>query len=261
MHLLINLITALVLDTVGFRMYVYFFSLGYGLSVAGIGTAMLVMFRDQLEVAPAIMCCLFIAYGLRLGLYLLLRELKNANYKKLLKDESKSSVPVGVKVCIWIACALLFLGQTAPVLFRLEAGKGSDGFALVGILFMVVGILMELAADMQKNKAKKVDPHRFVDTGLYRLVRCPNYLGELILWTGVFVSGLPVYQGVLQWTVACLGYIGILYVLFSGARRLELRQDRNYGKDPAYQKYVTTVPIMLPFVPLYSVKKHKWLVA
>jgi hypothetical protein len=24
---------------------------------------------------------------------------------------------------------------------------------------------------------------------------------------------------------------------------------------------VTTVPILLPFIPLYSVKKHKWLVA
>ena len=50
-------------------------------------------------------------------------------------------------------------------------------------------------------------------------------------------------------------------VMFSGARRLELRQDKNYGKDPEYQKYVTTVPILVPFIPLYSVKKYKWLVA
>jgi hypothetical protein len=49
--------------------------------------------------------------------------------------------------------------------------------------------------------------------------------------------------------------------MFSGARRLELRQDKNYGADPEYRKYVTTVPILLPFIPLYSVKKHKWLVA
>ena len=28
-----------------------------------------------------------------------------------------------------------------------------------------------------------------------------------------------------------------------------------------YQQYVKTVPILLPFIPLYSVKKHKWLVA
>ena len=48
--------------------------------------------------------------------------------------------------------------------------------------------------------------------------------------------------------------------MFSGARRLELRQDRTYGADPEYLSYVRSTPILLPFVPLYSVKKHKWLV-
>lgn len=49
--------------------------------------------------------------------------------------------------------------------------------------------------------------------------------------------------------------------MFSGTRWLELRQDKNYGSDPEYQKYVRTVPIIIPFVPLYSVKKYKFLVA
>ena len=58
-----------------------------------------------------------------------------------------------------------------------------------------------------------------------------------------------------------LGYALIIWVMFSGARRLEIRQDKNYGNDPEYQKYVRTVPIIIPFVPLYSVKKYKFLVA
>ena len=238
MHLLINFILALLLDSAGFVMYVYFFSIGYGLSVAGLAAAMLFMFR-----------------------YLLIRELKNANYKKLLKSESKSNVPVGVKFCIWIACALLFLGQTSPVLFRMEAGKGFDIFSVIGIVLMATGILLEIGADWQKNEAKKKDAHMFVSTGLYSFVRCPNYLGELLLWTGVFISGLNVYHTALEWAVALLGYIGIIYVMFSGARRLEIRQDKNYGHMPAYQNYVKTTPILLPFVPIYSVKKHTWLVA
>ena len=35
----------------------------------------------------------------------------------------------------------------------------------------------------------------------------------------------------------------------------------DYGRDPEYQAYVRSVPILLPFVPLYSVEKYKWLVA
>jgi steroid 5-alpha reductase family enzyme len=75
------------------------------------------------------------------------------------------------------------------------------------------------------------------------------------------ISGIGAVETLAQWIVVLIGYIGIIFVMFSGARRLEIRQDKNYGADPEYQKYVTTVPILLPFIPLYSVKKHKWLVA
>ena len=211
MHLLINFILALILDSAGFVMYVYFFSIGYGLSVAGLAAAMLFMFRGSLLPAHVIMCLLLIVYGLRLAGYLLV--------------------------------------------------KGFDAFSVIGIVLMATGILLEIGADWQKNEAKKKDAHMFVSTGLYSFVRCPNYLGELLLWTGVFVSGLNIYHTALEWGVALLGYIGIIYVMFSGARRLEIRQDKNYGHMPAYQTYVKTTPILLPFVPIYSVKKHTWLVA
>ena len=125
---------------------------------------------------------------------------------------------------------------------------------------MLMGVSLETAADIQKNNAKKINPRRFVDTGLYRIVRCPNYLGEMIFWTGVLISGIGAVSG-WQWLVVVIGYIGIIFVMFSGARRLEIRQNKNYGADPEYQKYVKTVPILLPFIPLYSVEKHKWLVA
>ena len=122
------------------------------------------------------------------------------------------------------------------------------------------GAELHFIGTLQKNKAKKVNPRRFVDTGLFRIVRCPNYLGEMIFWTGVLISGIGAVKG-WQWLVCAIGYCGIIFVMFSGARRLEIRQNKNYGKDPEYQKFVKTVPILLPFVPLYSVEKYKWLVA
>ena len=84
---------------------------------------------------------------------------------------------------------------------------------------------------------------------------------EAIWHSENLISGIGAITGVGQWVVVLIGYVGIIYVMFSGARRLEVRQNKNYGSDPEYQKYVTTVPILLPFIPLYSVEKHKWLVA
>ena len=41
------------------------------------------------------------------------------------------------------------------------------------------------------------------------------------------------------------------------ARLLELKQAERYGSDPAYRDYVRRVPILLPLVPLYSLRDLK----
>ena len=252
-----------VISSIGFKNYVWFISLGYGFSIAGEGILMLILYGQGLSLGTILCCVLFTLYGLRLGGYLAIREFKSSSYKKNMVGEVKDgkSVPFGVKIAIWITCAALYVTQVSPVFYRLHNGSGTNVWTYVGAGIMLLGVVLESAADIQKNNAKKRNPKRFVDTGLYRLVRCPNYLGEMIFWTGVLVSGIGAVSGVGQWIVVAVGYIGIIFVMFSGARRLEIRQNKNYGNDPEYQKYVKTVPILLPFIPLYSVEKHKWLVA
>lgn len=56
-------------------------------------------------------------------------------------------------------------------------------------------------------------------------------------------------------------FFSIVYVMFSGARRLEVRQAVTYGADPEFQAYIKKTPILLPFVPIYSVAKYEWLKA
>ncbi len=260
---------AMLISAIGFYKYVYFISLGYGFSIAGLGALMLFLFRENLSIGTVIACALFIVYGIRLGGYLLVRELKSAAYRGAMKKEIKdgSTMKFGVKCAIWITCGALYVTQVLPVFYRLHNTVevknflDIDGFTIAGTAIMAFGLIFESIADIQKNNSKKKNPNRFCDTGLYRIVRCPNYLGEMIFWTGVLVSGANILTGVGQWVLALIGYIGIIFVMFSGARRLELRQNRNYGDDPEYQAYVKKVPIMVPFIPLYSVAKYKFLVA
>ena len=252
----------MLVSSIGFKNYVWFISLGYGFSIAAQGVAMLIMYGQGLTLGTIITCVLFILYGLRLGGYLAIREFGGSAYKKNMKGEIKDgkTVPFGVKVAIWTTCAVLYVTQVSGVFYRLLNAAQDNVFVFIGAAVMLMGVSLETAADIQKNNAKKINPRRFVDTGLYRIVRCPNYLGEMIFWTGVLISGIGAVTG-WQWAVVLPGYVGIVFVMFSGARRLEIRQNKNYGKDPEYQKYVKTVPILLPFIPLYSVEKHKWLVA
>lgn len=263
LSLLILLGACLLVSSMGFKNYVWFISLGYGFSIAAEGAVMLIYYHKTLTVSAVLLSVLLILYGIRLSGYLAIREAKSSSYKKHMTSEIKDgkTVPFGVKCAIWITCALLYLTQALPVLYRFSNGSENSVMAYVGIGIMAFGLILESAADLQKNAAKKKNPRRFVDTGLYRIVRCPNYLGEMIFWTGVFLSGIGALATAWQWILASVGYAGIIFVMFSGARRLELRQNRNYGNDPEYQAYVKRVPILLPFIPLYSVVKYKFLVA
>lgn len=268
---LVVLLVSLLISAIGFGYYVHFFSVGYGFSIAGIGLVMIPLFIGVLNPVTLIILLLLIVYGGRLGGYLLYRERKSDSYNRHVAGDIKSESDIKFvgKYMMWIACALLYTLMTCPVLFRLLAQKNApdpdlpapiDVPSCIGLALMLIGILLELIADIQKSSWKKKNPSHFVEGGLYSFVRCPNYLGEIVLWTGVLVSGIGAFSGLL-WIPAVIGYLGILFVMFSGARRLELRQNRTYGSDPAYQAYVLKVPILIPFIPLYSLDKYTFLKA
>ena len=104
-YLGIFFVISLVLCLVGFYKYVYFLSIGYGFSVAGIGVAMAVMSLMGIFEASLphyILFILFVVYGIRLSGFLLVRELKNAAYRKTLKEATgdEKAMPIFVKVSI-----------------------------------------------------------------------------------------------------------------------------------------------------------------
>lgn len=264
--LLVLFTVSMMVSSVGWKYFVYFFSLGYGFSIVALAAAMMLMFYRTLTLSAALLCVVLIVYGFRLGYYLYKREKKSASYRRILYDESlQEKKPIWEILVVWVFCAVLYVAEVSPVAFRLasiERGAEVSGtWAWIGAAVMICGASLEAVADAQKSAAKKTAPGRFVDTGVYRLVRCPNYLGEILLWTGCFISGIGASLAFWQWIIAVIGYVGIVFVMFSGARRLEIRQNSVYGADPDYQHYVRTTPILIPFVPLYSVERFKFLKA
>lgn len=263
-YLLIFLVVSFIVSSVGWFYFIYFFSIGYGLSISALSVATVAMYWGKITLPVAILCGVLFIYGIRLALYLFIRERKSASYKKILyQPENTTHKPLFVMFMIWISCALLYVGQMSPAIFYLNNLKENmavnEVWAWIGAVLATMGVAIEMIADAQKSAAKKVNAHRYVDTGLYRIVRCPNYFGEVLMWTGSFVICFGACCSVWQWVVASLGYIGIVYVMFSGARRLELRQTEVYGSMPEFQAYIKRTPLILPFLPIYSVARHTWL--
>jgi len=146
-----------------------------------------------------------------------------------------------------------------PCLFNLLTLRASPAWADIfsapfGVVIMALGLVLEALADWQKSDFKARRPDRFCDVGLYRFVRCPNYLGEILFWTGGFVAGISGYSGALRWIAAGVGYVCIVLIMIGSTKRLEATQDARYGTDASYRAYVQSVPVLCPFVPIYSLK-------
>lgn len=251
-----------VLCAVGFYKFVYFLSIGYGFAVAGGGIAVLVMALLTGTEAPLwvllIQAALFLAYGIRLSGFLLVREIKNAAYRKTLKEATgdDKKMPVFVLITIWITVAVLYTAQVSPMLFRVTNNVRSIVLPIIGFVISIAGLTLETFADSQKSAQKKVRPDMVATQGLYKICRCPNYLGEIIFWTGVFVSGLDAYVTAGQWITAIAAYISIVFIMFNGAQRLEKRQMARYGANAEYAAYANRTPIIIPLIPLYHLNKQ-----
>ncbi len=252
---------------VGFYKFVYFLSIGYGFAVAAGGITVLVMYLINPSSTPLwivlVQTALFIAYGARLSGFLLVRELKNVTFKKTdvakdtLAKNGEKKMPIFVLVTIWVCVSVLYVAQVSPMLFRYDNGSTDFIVPAVGFVISVFGLILESIADKQKSAQKKARPDMVATKGLYRICRCPNYLGEILFWTGVFVSGVTAYQGVGQWIVAVLAYICIVYIMFNGAQRLEKRQMARYGENEEYNTYADKTPIIIPLLPIYHLNKKK----
>ena len=253
-------ILTLVITAIGFYRRVYFISIGYGFSIAAMSLAALFIFRDHLTLLLIIQAGVLIAYGARLGGFLLYREFGQTTFKKQAQDIHKNNKSNRSRdIFIWLGVSMLYVLMFSPSLFMLATPAAdfpawSPIAQIIGLIIMAAGLLMEALADRQKSAFKAANPKSFCNVGLYQFVRCPNYLGEIMVWVGQWIASLPAYTSPLRVVFSLAGLICIVLIMMGSTKRLEESQDSRYGKLPEYQQYTKTVPVLFPFVPVYSLK-------
>jgi len=121
----------------------------------------------------------------------------------------------------------------------------------VGAAVWLAGLVIETIADLQKfrHKSRPGGGASWIETGLWRYSRHPNYFGELACWWGVFVF----VAGDLGWWI-WLGLMGpvviTLVLLFAtGIPQLEQSAERKFGSQPGYQAYRRRTGLLVPWPP------------
>lgn len=122
---------------------------------------------------------------------------------------------------------------------------------VVGLIVWVVGFAIEARADYEKSQFKK-DPAnkgRFISTGIWAWSRHPNYFGEITLWVGVALIAVAGFDGREFVALVSPVFVAFLLTKVSGIPALERRGLKRWGDEPAYQRYLDEVPVLVPKPP------------
>ncbi|TRY86648.1 hypothetical protein DNTS_005001 [Danionella cerebrum] len=187
------------------------------------------------------------AWGLRLGTFLFLRILKEGQDRRFnnVRDSPGTFFVYWTLQAVWVFVTLL------PTLIlnseRRDEPLGPRDYIGWGIWGL--GFATEAIADQQKWNFKS-DPDntgKFIHHGLWAYSRHPNYLGEILQWSGLFLSASSVMCGPQYLSALSPLFVWFLLRHVSGVPILEKQAMKKWGSDLAFQDYVKNTPLLWPF--------------
>ena len=124
-----------------------------------------------------------------------------------------------------------------------------NAISWVGLFLWLIGFGLEVLADHQKTtfRSQPENKGRFIQTGLWKYSRHPNYLGEILLWIGIATIAVPNLQGLGYLSLISPVFVYILLTRISGVPILEEQGLERWGEEQEYQDYLRRTPSLLPF--------------
>ncbi len=205
-------------------------------------------------------------WSLRLGTFLVLRVVarkKDSRFDKIRRSLAKL-------LAFWLLQGTWVYVVSLPLTFvngLHVASKPITALDRVGWAVWAVGFALEAAADYQRhafNRESRRNPRGkpFLDTGLWRYSRHPNYFGDIVLWLGISISaanGLWPYEPVKAVLLLASPAMTIVFLVFvSGMPIAEAREDRRNHRYMAYKQYKHRTSPLIPLSPAFYAGLSPW---
>jgi len=204
------------------------------------------LFSNQMSTAAIIFAVMILLWALRLGIFLLIRVRRTGKDKRF-NDKRDNFWKFGG---FWLLQGIsVWLIMIPSILFFSKVKINLDLVSYIGIIIWGCGLIIETVSDIQKFNFKKnlENNDRWIESGLWKYSRHPNYFGEIMLWVGIYLYVLPTLTA---WE-SLLGAIGPIYIatiiLFvSGIPILEKSADARWGQQNEYQNYRKRTSLLIP---------------
>lgn len=137
------------------------------------------------------------------------------------RQKRKSNViNSGDKGSIWIMFILIAIGYALS--FRVAATRLGriyhwDIFFAAGVLLIIIGLIIRIKAISELKQhftytVTEIENHELIDTGLYKNIRHPGYLGQLLIFMGTALSFSNWLSVVFMMIPVLIGYINRIIV-------------------------------------------------
>ena len=112
------------------------------------------------------------------------------------QKQKRSIIKSGDKLSVWI----IFISISAGYWLSFIIGAIGIGriyhwntFFVIGSILIIVGLIIRISAIMTLKQqftytVTKIENHELIENGLYKIIRHPGYLGQLIIFLGISVS-------------------------------------------------------------------------
>lgn len=194
-----------------------------------------------------IVSLLVVIWALRLSSFLYLRihrTGKDGRFDRLKTSPIRFLVPWTIQG-LWV-----FLTMIVVIVINSQAESTPELgiWDAIGLLMWLLGFSIEVIADNQKSafNANSENQGKWIDSGLWSYSRHPNYLGEIMLWTGIACFGISCFSGMERLAWISPIFIYLLLTKISGVPILDRRGLEKWGNQPEYHKYRENTPTLLP---------------
>lgn len=194
-----------------------------------------------------IISVLVVIWSLRLSFFLYFRIHRTGKDGRF--DQLKTS-PIRFLVPWTLQGLWVFLTMVVVIVINSQADSAPPLgiWDAVGLFVWVLGFGIETIADQQKTafNTEPTNQGKWIESGLWSYSRHPNYLGEILLWTGIAFFGISCFTGLERVAWISPIFIYILLTKVSGTPILDKRALEKWGDDPLYQKYRENTPALIP---------------
>lgn len=204
---------------------------GLGFVLLAVYSLLYQLITDSLYPFQIVVTILVALWGLRLFLYISIRNFKKPEdyrYQDMRKKWGKKNPHVQAFFRVFMSQAGFMAVIATPILAAYTTTKEVPlPLLIIGAAVLLTGLFFEGVGDYQLRQFLKQETNRgkIMQSGLWRYTRHPNYFGETLIWWGLWLIVLLTDFGV----YALISPLVITYLLLfvSGIPLLEKRYEGN----------------------------------